>query len=471
MDKLTSLAKRRGFVFQSSEIYGGLAATFDYGPMGVELKRNIKDVWWDAMTKSHDNIVGLDAAILMNPRVWEASGHVAGFSDPMIDDKTSKFRYRADHLIEGYIKQLERKGKVEEASRVMAAFVEAQNADDMPRALYNLIITEQIKSPDSGAFDWTEVRQFNLMFKTSLGAIAGEGADVYLRPETAQGIFVNFHTVREASRLQVPFGIAQIGKAFRNEIVKGNFIFRMLEFEQMEMQYFVKPNTQAAAFEMWKEERMRWHTESLGIAPEKLSFYKHDKLAHYADAAFDIKYQFPFGTEEVEGIHSRTDFDLKRHQEFSGKSMEYFDQELKEKYLPFVVETSVGCDRAFLEVLCDAYSEAEEEGETHVTLKLRPRLAPVKAAVFPLMKKEGMPEVGEKLVKELQRSFKVQYDAAGSIGKRYYRQDEIGTPFCFTIDHDTLKDETVTVRYRDTAAQERISLAQVKSFLTEKLSE
>lgn len=469
MEKLVSLCKRRGFIFQSSEIYGGLAATYDYGPLGVELKNNIKALWWDAMTKAHDNIVGIDAAILMHPRVWEASGHVSGFSDPLIDDKTGKMRYRADHLIEGYIRQLEKKGKPADALRVQHDFIAAQNSEDSNRALYDVIMREQIKSPDSGAFNWTEVRQFNLMFKTEVGALASDASTVYLRPETAQGIFVNFHNVREAARLQVPFGIAQIGKAFRNEIVKGNFIFRMLEFEQMEMQYFVKPNTQLAAFEAWKEERMKWHTEWLGIRKEKLIFYKHDKLAHYADAAFDIKYDFPFGTEEVEGIHSRTNFDLGKHQEFSGKSLEYFDQEAKEKYLPFVVETSVGCDRAFLMTLCDAYTEETEEGELHVILKLNPRIAPVKAGVFPLMKKEGMPEVAEKLTKELQRSFKVQYDAAGSIGKRYYRQDEVGTPFCFTIDHDTLKDDTVTVRYRDDGRQERLNISQVKSFLMEKL--
>lgn len=469
MEKIVSLCKRRGFVFQSSEIYGGLGACYDYGPLGVELKRHIKDAWWDAMTKEHDNVVGIDAAIMMHPRTWEASGHVASFSDPLIDDKVSKKRYRADHLIEGYIKSLEKKGKMEEAARVQAEFVAAQNAPDMTKALYDLIIKEQIKSPDSGAFDWTEVRQFNLMFKTELGAVADDTSIIYLRPETAQGIFVNFHTVRESSRLKVPFGIAQIGKAFRNEIVKGNFIFRMIEFEQMEMQYFVKPGTQQEAFEAWQEKRMNWYVERLGIKREHLVWYKHEKLAHYADAAYDIKYQFPFGTEEIEGIHSRTDFDLRRHQEYSGKSMEYVEPDGKERYIPFVVETSAGCDRVFLAVLCDAYQEDIVEDEERTVLSLHPKLAPVKAGIFPLLKKDGLPERAEKLYRDLQKHFKVQYDDAGSIGRRYRRQDEIGTPYCFTIDHDTLKDDTVTVRDRDSTHQERIHIEQVKTYLMDKL--
>lgn len=470
MEKLVSLSKRRGFVFQSSEIYGGLASCWDYGPLGVELKRNIKSEWWNSMTKLHENIVGLDAAIMMNPKVWEASGHVQSFNDPMIDDKTSKIRYRADHLIEGYIRSLEKKGKQEQAERVHKEYQEALNADPQTKHLYDLIIKEEIKSPDSGAFNWTEVRQFNLMFHSPLGAVADGNSIVYLRPETAQGIFVNFHTVRESSRMKVPFGIAQIGKAFRNEIVKGNFVFRMIEFEQMEMQYFVKPGTQMQAFQTWQEERMNWYIERLGIRKEKLSWYEHDQLAHYADAAYDIKYDFPFGIEEIEGIHSRTDFDLKRHQEFSGKSMEYYDQEAKEKYIPYVVETSAGCDRLFLTVLSDAYSEDEIDGESRVCLKFKPSMAPVKAAILPLMKKEGMPEIGKSLQKDLQKVYTIQYDESGSIGKRYRRQDEIGTPFCFTIDHDTLSDQTVTVRYRDTAHQERISLDSVKNFMFEKLS-
>ncbi len=469
MEKIVSLCKRRGFVFQSSEIYGGLGACYDYGPLGVELKKNIKDAWWDFMTKEHDNIVGIDAAIMMHPKTWEASGHVASFSDPMIDDKTSKKRYRADHLIEGYIRQLEKKNKSVDAERVQAEFVKAQHAENMPKALYDLIVAEQIKSPDSGAFNWTDVRQFNLMFKTELGAVADDASILYLRPETAQGIFVNFHTVRESARLKIPFGIAQIGKAFRNEIVKGNFIFRMIEFEQMEMQYFIKPGAQKEAFSMWQEKRFNWYADYLGINKENLVWYQHDKLAHYADAAYDIKYKFPFGTEEIEGIHSRTDFDLRRHQEYSGKNMEYVEPDGKERYIPYVVETSCGCDRLFLMTLCDAYEEDVVDDEERTLLKLHPTLAPVKAGIFPLMKKDGLPEAAEKLLKDVQKYFKVQYDEAGAIGRRYRRQDEIGTPYCFTIDHDTLNDDTVTVRDRDTTKQERINISQVKAYLTEKI--
>jgi glycyl-tRNA synthetase len=470
MEKIVSLCKRRGFVFQSSEIYGGLGACYDYGPLGVELKRHIKDAWWDAMTKAHDHIVGIDAAIMMHPRTWEASGHVESFNDPMIDDKTSKKRYRADHLIEGYIASLEKKGKHEDAERVRAEYLAAQHAANMPRALYELILKEQIKSPDSGAFNWTEVRQFNLMFKTELGAVSDETAIIYLRPETAQGIFVNFHTVRESARMKIPFGIAQIGKAFRNEIVKGNFTFRMIEFEQMEMQYFVRPGEQMAAFEMWQEERMKWYVDCLGFKKENLVWYKHDKLAHYADAAYDIKYKFPFGTEEIEGIHSRTDFDLRRHQEYSGKNMEYVESDGKTRYIPYVVETSAGCDRVFLAALCDAYDEDVLEDEARTVLRFHPRLAPIKAGVLPLVKKDGLPEVAEKLFKDLQKHFKVQYDDSGSIGRRYRRQDEVGTPYCFTIDHETLQNDTVTVRERDSTAQVRIHISQAKAYLTDKLS-
>ncbi|MDX2129675.1 MAG: glycine--tRNA ligase [Chloroherpetonaceae bacterium] len=470
MEKLVSLCKRRGFVFQSSEIYGGLGASYDYGPLGAELKKNIKEAWWNAMTREHDNIVGIDASIMMHPRTWDASGHTESFNDPMIDDKTSKIRYRADHLIENYIKTLERKGKLDDAKRVSDTYVKAGSAENVPKALYDLILNEQIKSPDSGAFNWTEVRQFNLMFEAKLGAVADEAAVIYLRPETAQGIFVNFHTVRESSRLKIPFGIAQIGKAFRNEITKGNFIFRMIEFEQMEMQYFLKPGAQLQAFEEWRETRWNWHVSTLGLNPQKLIWYKHDKLAHYADAAFDIKYEFPFGTEEIEGIHSRTDYDLRRHEEFSGKNMHYTDTETKEKYLPYVVETSVGCDRAFLAVLSDAYGEDNVEGESRAYLKLKPSIAPVKAAVLPLIKKEGLPELAEKLYKELRKNHVTQIDDTGvSIGKRYRRQDEIGTPFCFTVDHQTLSDDSITVRYRDEMNQERISISKALDFLNEKL--
>ena len=469
MHKLVSLAKRRGFIFQSSEIYEGLSSCFDYGPLGSELKKNIKDLWWKSMTRRHQNIVGIDASIMMNPRVWEASGHVSSFNDPMIDDKTTKRRYRADHIIENHIEKLRRDGKDQDALRVQGRYEAAGGAKDSNRALYELIIAEGIKAQDTGSGDWTEVRQFNLMFQCNMGAVADTASIVYLRPETAQGIFVNFHNVRESSRMRVPFGIAQIGKAFRNEIVKGNFIFRMVEFEQMEMQYFVKPGTQAEAFEAWREERFNWYTESLGISREKLHWYKHDKLAHYADLAYDIKFEFPFGIEEIEGIHSRTDFDLKQHQEFSGKNMEYIDQLTNERYLPYVVETSAGCDRLFLALLADAYTEDTVDGEERVVLRLSPKVAPVKAAVLPLMKKGGMGEAALKLRDELSTDFLIQYDDAGSIGKRYRRQDEIGTPFCITVDHQSLEENTVTVRYRDSALQERIEISRVKEFLAAKL--
>jgi glycyl-tRNA synthetase len=469
MHKLVSLAKRRGFIFPSSEIYEGLSSCFDYGPLGSEMKRNIKELWWNSMTRRHQNIVGLDASIMMNPRVWEASGHVASFNDPMIDDKTTKRRYRADHLIENHIEKLRRDGKEEELLRVQGIYEAASGTEDLNRALYNLIIAEGIKAADTGSGDWTEVRQFNLMFQCNMGALADKASVVYLRPETAQGIFVNFHNVRESSRMKVPFGIAQIGKAFRNEIVKGNFIFRMVEFEQMEMQYFVKPGTQAEAFEAWREERFAWYSSALGINKEKLHWYKHDKLAHYADLAYDIKFEFPFGIEEIEGIHSRTDFDLKQHQEYSGKNMEYIDQLTNERYIPYVVETSAGCDRLFLALLADAYTEDTVDGDERVVLKLSPKVAPVKAAVLPLMKKGGMAERASALCEELAEDFLVHYDDAGSIGKRYRRQDEIGTPFCITVDHQTLEEQTVTVRYRDTATQERLALSRVREFIASKL--
>ncbi len=469
MHKLVSLSKRRGFIYPSSEIYEGLSSCFDYGPLGSELKKNIKDLWWNAMTRRHQNIVGLDASIMMNPRVWEASGHVSSFNDPMIDDRTTKRRYRADHLIENHIEKLRRDGKNDDALRVQATYEGVAGSKDSNRALYDLIIAEGIKAQDTGSGDWTEVRQFNLMFQCNMGAVADTSSIVYLRPETAQGIFVNFHNVRESSRMKVPFGIAQIGKAFRNEIVKGNFIFRMVEFEQMEMQYFVKPGTQIEAFEAWREERFNWYTSSLGISKEKLHWYKHDKLAHYADLAYDIKFEFPFGIEEIEGIHSRTDFDLKQHQEFSGKNMEYIDQLTNERYIPYVVETSAGCDRLFLALIADAYTEDTVDGEERVVLRLSPKVAPVKAAILPLMKKGGMGEVAATLREELSTDLLVQYDDAGSIGKRYRRQDEIGTPFCVTVDHQTLEENTVTVRYRDTAVQERIDISRVREFLDSKL--
>ena len=470
MNKLVSLAKRRGFIYPSSEIYGGLSSCFDYGPLGSEMKKNIKDLWWISMTRKHQNIVGIDASIMMNPTVWEASGHVSSFNDPMIDDKTTKRRYRADHLIENHIEKLRRDGREEDAHRVSTYYERASETEDPNKAFYDIIIAEEIKAPDTGSSDWTEVRQFNLMFQCNMGALAESSGIVYLRPETAQGIFVNFHSVRESSRMKVPFGIAQIGKAFRNEIVKGNFIFRMVEFEQMEMQYFVKPGTQEDSFEAWREERFNWYTDRLGISPEKLHWYKHDKLAHYADLAYDIKFTFPFGIEEIEGIHSRTDFDLKQHQEYSGKNMEYIDQATNERYIPYVVETSAGCDRLFLALLCYAYTEDVIDGEQRAMMKFSPKIAPVKAAILPLMKKGEMGEKAAKLREELAEDVLVQYDDTGSIGKRYRRQDEIGTPFCFTVDHDSLEDNTVTVRYRDTAQQERIEISTVKKFLGEKLA-
>ena len=472
LDDIISLSKRRGFLFQSSEIYGGLAATYDYGPLGVELKRNVRERWWRAMVYEHDDIEGLDAAILMEPTVWKASGHVDAFNDPMIDDKQSKMRYRADQLIEGHIEKLRSKGKDDEAERVYGRLVEALNADDQAGALHKVIIEEEIRSPDSGAFDWTDVRQFNLMFSTRLGALGGEDDTIYLRPETAQGIFVNFHNVRETARQQVPFGIAQIGKAFRNEIVARQFIFRMREFEQMEMQYFVKPGAQMEAYEAWRERRMQWHRDN-GVREANLRWHEHEKLAHYADAAVDVQYQFPMGWQEVEGIHSRTDFDLKGHQEFSGKKMEYFDPQTQERYLPYVVETSAGLDRTVLMLLCEAYREEEVESgdktETRTVLKFHPALAPIKAAIFPLVKKDGMPERAHQIERDLRSRFNVFYDEKGAVGRRYRRMDEAGTPFCVTVDGQTSEDDTVTVRERDSMAQDRVPMANVGAFIEDRM--
>ena len=469
LDALTSLAKRRGFVFPSSEIYGGLSATYDYGPLGVELKRNVQQRWWSEMVHRRDDVEGVDASILMHPTVWKASGHVEAFNDPLIDDKASKMRYRADQLVEGHIARLRSKGKDADADRVEADFVAALNADDMPRALHALILAEEIKGPDSGAFDWTEVRQFNLMFSTHVGPVADSESKVYLRPETAQGIFVNFHAVREATRQAVPFGIAQIGKAFRNEIVARQFIFRMREFEQMEMQYFVAPGTQMEAFEAWREARWNWHVSN-GIRPENLRWHEHEKLAHYADAATDIQYRFPFGWNEVEGIHSRTDYDLGRHQEYSGKNLQYFDPQTNEKYLPYVVETSVGLDRTVLMLLCEAYDEDTLGGESRSVLRFHPRLAPIKAAIFPLVKKDGMPEIGHRIEADLRdEGLTVFYDEKGSIGKRYRRMDEAGTPVCVTVDGDTLTDGTVTVRERDTLVQTRLPAENVGAFVRDQI--
>ena len=439
MDKLVSLSKRRGFIFQSSEIYGGTGSVWDYGPLGVELKKNLKDQWWKSMVRMRDDVVGLDAAILMHPRVWEASGHVAGFTDPLVDCKTCQSRFRADKLGDARCPQKPSKHPGE---------------------------AEQCQL--------TEPRLFNLMFKTFMGPVEESASTVYLRPETAQGIFVNFLNVQQSSRQKVPFGIAQIGKAFRNEITPGNFIFRTREFEQMEMQFFVEPGEDMKWFEYWKSERMAWH-QSLGLAPERLNYHAHAgaELAHYARAAFDIEFDFggTLGFQEIEGIHNRGDFDLSQHQEFSGKKLEYFDQPNNKRYLPSVIETSAGADRSTLAALVNAYREETVEGEDEgrTVLRLHPSLAPIKAAVFALTKKDGMPDMAHRIASELRPHFPVDYDETGSIGKRYRRQDEVGTPFCVTVDTDSVKDGTVTVRDRDTLKQDRISADALVGYLKERL--
>ena len=472
LDTIVSLSKRRGFLFPSSEIYGGLGAVYDYGPLGVELKRNVRERWWNAMVREHDDVVGIDAAILMHPTVWKASGHVDAFSDPLIDDKQSKRRYRADQLIEGHIEKLRKKKKTDQADAVYERFVAALNADHPAAELGAIIQEQEIRSPDSGAFDWTEVRQFNLMFETATGALAEDANKLYLRPETAQGIFVHFKDVAETARQQVPFGIAQIGKAFRNEIVARQFIFRMREFEQMEMQYFVQPGSQMEAYERWAEKRIAWH-RGLGIRPDKLRWHDHEKLAHYADAAKDVQYEYPFGWNEIEGIHSRTDYDLSRHQEHSGKKLEYFDPQTQERYVPYVVETSVGLDRTILMVLCDAYRDEEvtngDKTETRTVLKFHPALAPFTAAIFPLVKKDGMPELAHAIEADLRRQLNVTYDEKGAVGRRYRRQDEIGTPFAITVDGDSVADGTVTVRDRDSMEQDRVPSENVRRYLEDRI--
>ncbi len=467
-DDIVSLSKRRGFIFQSSEIYGGLAATYDYGPLGVELKRNVIESWWREMVYRNENIVGLDTAVLMHPTVWRASGHEGAFNDPLIDDRTSNMRYRADDLIEGYIARLRKKGKDAQADAVYERLVAALNDENMTGALYDIIMEEEIRSPDSGTFNWTEVRQFNLMFATYLGPAADSENKIYLRPETAQGTYVNFHNARETARLQIPFGIAQVGKAFRNEIVARQFIFRTREFHQMEMQYFVAPGEQMEAFEFWRERRMQWHLGN-GIRKEKLRWHEHEKLAHYADAAFDIQFEFPNGWQEIEGVHSRTDFDLKAHQEFSGKKMEYFDPQTKERFIPYVVETAAGLDRTILALLCEAYREEEVNGELRTLMSFHPTLAPIKVAVFPLVKKDGMPEVAHAIEEDLRGDYNTFYDEKGAIGRRYRRMDEVGTPFCVTVDGDTLVDGTVTVRERDSMEQIRVNRESVAGVLFEKM--
>ena len=491
--KLVAHCKEYGFIFPSSEIYDGLGAVYDYGQNGVELKNNIKRYWWDFMVKLHENIVGIDAAIFMHPKTWEASGHLGAFNDPLIDNKDSKKRYRADVLVEDYIGKLEEKitkdvekgrkkfgdavneeqfraanpnvlrnqAKIDSVRDRLAA---ALNANDL-EGLRQLILDCDIACPVSGTKNWTEVRQFNLMFSTQIGSVAEGASTIYLRPETAQGIFVNFLNVYKTGRMKLPFGIAQIGKAFRNEIVARQFIFRMREFEQMEMQFFVRPGDEMKWFSYWKEMRMKWH-RALGFGDDNYRFHDHEKLAHYANAATDIEFNFPFGFKEVEGIHSRTDFDLSNHQRVSGKKLQYFDPETNESYVPYVVETSIGVDRMVLQVLSAAYCEEQlENGEMRDVLRIPAALAPVKAAILPLIKKDGLPELAQKIVDELKYDFNVVYDEKDSIGKRYRRQDAIGTPLCITVDHDSLQDGCVTVRYRDSMRQDRVPVSEVRSLV------
>ena len=437
LDKIISLCKRRGFIFQSSEIYGGFGAVYDYGPLGVELKNNISHSWWKFMTHNHENIVGLDSGIFMHPKIWEASGHVDAFNDPLVDCKQCKARYRADELIK----------------------------EDFMNANW-----AEIQCPKCGTTgNLTNPRQFNLMFKTNIGPIESESETAYLRPETAQGIYVNYLLVQGTMRQKVPFGIAQIGKAFRNEIVARNFIFRTREFEQMEMQYFVKPGDDDNAMIDWKEKRYNFYIDELGISEDKIRFQQHgkDELAHYAKEAWDIEYEFPFGWSEVEGVHNRTDFDLKRHQEFSGKNMQYSDQLLNEKYFPYIIETSAGLNRMLLTVLCDAYWDDSENNR--IVMKIHPKLAPIKAVVCPLVKKNGLPEIGHKIVSDLMKNFNVLYDQHGSIGKRYYRQDEAGTPFCITVDHESKENNTVTLRNRDDQNQDRVKISDLVKIIQNRM--
>ena len=496
--KIVSHCKEYGFVFPSSDIYDGLGAVYDYGQMGVELKNNIKQYWWQSMVLLHENIVGLDSAIFMHPTIWKASGHVDAFNDPLIDNRDSKKRYRADVLIEDQIAKYDEKINKEvakAAKRFGDAFDEAKfratnprvlehqakrdalheryakamNANDL-NELRQIILDEDIVCPISGTKNWTEVRQFNLMFATEMGSTAEGAMKVYLRPETAQGIFVNFLNVQKTGRMKVPFGIAQIGKAFRNEIVARQFIFRMREFEQMEMQFFVRPGTELEWFKTWKATRLKWH-EALGFGDDHYRYHDHEKLAHYANAATDIEFLMPFGFKEVEGIHSRTNFDLTQHEKFSGKSIKYFDPELNESYTPYVIETSIGVDRMFLSVMCASYKEEKlENGETRVVLRLPAALAPVKLAVLPLVKKDGLPEKAREIMSELRFHFNCQYDEKDSIGKRYRRQDAIGTPYCITVDHQTLEDNCVTLRNRDTMEQERVPIADLIGIIADKVS-
>ncbi len=493
-----SHSKEYGFIFQSSEIYDGLSAVYDYGQLGAELKKNLRDYWWKSMVQMNQNIVGIDTAIFMHPTTWKASGHVDAFNDPLIDNKDSKKRYRADVLIEDHMakilakadKEVEKaKAKfgesfdevlyrqtnvrvlenVNKANAIETRFKNALEANDLVE-VQQIIIDCDIVCPISGTKNWTEVRQFNLMFSTEMGSTAEGASTIYLRPETAQGIFVNYLNVQKTGRMKIPFGIAQTGKAFRNEIVARQFIFRMREFEQMEMQFFVRPGTEMEWYNYWKETRMKWH-KTLGFAENQYRFHDHLKLAHYANAAADIEFNFPFGFKELEGIHSRTDFDLKKHEEFSGKKLQYFDPELNESYVPYVVETSIGLDRLFLAMLSNAYKEETlEDGSTRVVLNIHPALAPIKAAILPLVNKDGLPEKAEEIVNLLKYDFNITTEAKDAIGKRYRRNDAIGTPYCITIDFDTLTDNTVTIRHRDTMAQERVAISDLKNILMNNVS-
>lgn len=496
--KVVSHAREYGYIYASSEIYDGLSAVYDYAQNGVELKRNLREYWWRSMVYRNQNIVGIDSSILMHPTIWKASGHVDAFNDPLIDNRDSKKRYRADVLIEEYAEKLNQKAlkEIEKAkTRFGDKFDEEEFVTTNPRVLryrqeerevlqrmgkslanedladVKALIEELgIADPDTGSKNWTDVRQFNLMFRTKLGASAENTMDLYLRPETAQGIFVNFLNVQKSARMRIPFGIAQTGKAFRNEIVARQFVFRMREFEQMEMQFFVPPGTELEWYEHWKEERLKWHL-SLGMGEENYRFHDHEQLSHYANAATDIQFNFPFGFRELEGIHSRTDFDLKAHQEFSGKKLQFYDPELKKNYVPYVVETSIGLDRLVLAVLSNSLQEEElENGSTRTVLRLPSILAPVKAAIFPLIKRDGLPEIAEKIVKDLQWDYNVVYDDKDAVGRRYRRQDSAGTPFCITVDHHTLEDDTVTIRYRDSMDQERIKISAIADTIEESIS-
>ena len=495
--KIIGHCKEYGFIFQSSEIYDGLSAAYDYGPNGVELKNNIKNYWWKSMVNMHENIVGIDSSIFMHPKTWEASGHLDAFNDPLIDNKDSKKRYRADVLIENFTQKIEnkiqkdvekaskkfgdsfnkeqfvstntriieRKNKIKDINEKLTQFLSKNDLKSV-----KLLIEElEIKCPISGTSNWTDVRQFNLMFKTELGSTSETSSDIYLRPETAQGIFVNFLNVQKSSRMKIPFGIAQIGKAFRNEIIARQFIFRMREFEQMEMQFFVKPGDEIKWYDYWKKSRLQWH-ENLNLGVDNYRFHDHENLAHYANAACDIEFKFPFGFKELEGIHSRTDFDLKAHMQHSGKKMQYFDSEINEHYVPYVVETSIGLDRMFLAVLSSAYVEEKINNESRVVLKIPPQIAPVKLAVLPLTKKDNLPEKAREIIKLLQLNFSCQYEEKDSIGKRYRRQDAIGTPYCITVDHESLENDTITLRNRDDMSQERIKISELELKISEKLA-